>query len=281
MPATLDERARDDGDGAASGRGRRPRSMGLLVCLGIVALIGVLGFLALGIWQVQRLGWKQALIARVESRIHAAPVPAPGPAGWAAVADDEYRRVQMSGLFQQDRATFVQAVTERGGGYWLMMPLRSDAGFTVLVNRGFVTPEQRSQLSGPVSASSGQVPVAQVTVTGLLRLSEPGGGFLRHNDPAADRWYSRDVAAIAAVRGLGERGLGERGFGEIAPYFIDADATQGPAGFPVGGLTVLRFANNHLVYALTWFALALMLAAAAAFVIRGEYRLRRPLENEH
>ncbi|CAN7368385.1 SURF1 family protein [Bosea sp. LjRoot9] len=250
--------------------------MRLLACLGIVALIGVLGFLALGIWQVQRLGWKQALIARVESRIHAQPVPAPGPAGWAAVADDEYRRVRVSGLFQQDRATFVQAVTERGGGYWLMTPLRSDAGFTVLVNRGFVTPEQRGQLSGPASASRGQVAAAQVTVTGLLRLSEPGGGFLRHNDPAADRWYSRDVAAIAAVRGLGERG-----FGEIAPYFVDADATQGPAGFPVGGLTVLRFANNHLVYALTWFALALMLAAAAAFVIRGEYRLRRAVENEH
>ncbi|MDR6873806.1 surfeit locus 1 family protein [Bosea sp. BE125] len=245
--------------------------MGLLVLLGSVALIGVLGFLALGIWQVQRLGWKEALIARVESRIHAEPVPAPGPANWAAVADDEYRRVQVSGFFQQDRAAFVQAVTERGGGYWLMTPLRTGAGFTVLVNRGFVTPEQRNQLSAPASASGGQAPDAQVTVRGLLRLSEPGGGFLRHNDPAADRWYSRDVAAIAAVRGLGE----------VAPYFIDADAAQGPAGFPVGGLTVLRFANNHLVYALTWFTLALMLAAAAAFVIRGEYRLRRAVENEH
>ncbi|WP_175525584.1 SURF1 family protein [Bosea sp. OK403] len=258
--------------------------MGLLVCLGIVALIGVLGFLALGIWQVQRLGWKQALIARVESRIHAEPVPAPGPAAWAAwaaSAADEYRRVRLSGLFQRDRETFVQAVTERGGGYWLMTPLRTDAGFTVLVNRGFVTPEQRNQLTGAASASGGQVtiaqvPAAQITVTGLLRLSEPGGGFLRHNDPVADRWYSRDIAAIAAARGLGERGLGE-----VAPYFIDADATQGPAGFPVGGLTVLRFANNHLVYALTWFALALMLAAAATFVIRGECRLRRAVENEH
>lgn len=275
MPATLGERARDDGEGAASGRGRRPRSMGLLVCLGIVALIGVLGFVALGIWQVQRLGWKQALIARVESRIHAEPVPAPGPAGWAA-ADDEYRRVRVSGLFLPGRETFVQAVTERGGGYWLMTPLSSDAGFTVLVNRGFVTPEQRNRLSEAAPASGGQAPAAQVpaaqaTVTGLLRLSEPGGGFLRHNDPAADRWHSRDVAAIAAMRGLGE----------VAPYFIDADATPDPAGFPVGGLTVLRFANNHLVYALTWFALALMLAAAAAFVIRGEYRLRRAVENEH
>jgi surfeit locus 1 family protein len=276
VPATPDKRARDDGEAAASGRSREPRSVRLVVCLGSVALIGVLGFLALGIWQVQRLGWKQALIARVESRIHAEPVPAPGPANWAAVAADEYRRVQVSGLFLQGRATFVQAVTERGGGYWLITPLRSDAGFTVLVNRGFVTPEQRSQLSGPVSASNGQAPAAQITVTGLLRLSEPGGGFLRHNAPAADRWYSRDVAAIAAARGLGERGLGE-----VAPYFIDSDAMQGPAGFPVGGLTVLRFANNHLVYALTWFALALMLAAAAVFVIRGEYRLRSAVENEH
>ena len=85
-----------------------------------------------------------------------------------------------------------------------------------------------------------------MTVTGLLRASEPGGGFLRANDPARDRWYSRDVAAIARARGLGE----------VAPFFIDADATPNPGGYPVGGLTVVAFRNDHLVYALTWFGLA-------------------------
>jgi surfeit locus 1 family protein len=85
-----------------------------------------------------------------------------------------------------------------------------------------------------------------VTVTGLLRVSEPGGAFLRSNDPAADRWYSRDVAEMARARGLDR----------VAPYFLDADAAPNRGGYPVGGLTVVHFRDPHLVYALTWFALA-------------------------
>ncbi|MCA3579738.1 MAG: SURF1 family protein, partial [Bradyrhizobium sp.] len=95
------------------------------------------------------------------------------------------------------------------------------------------------------------------SVTGLLRMSEPKGGFLRSNDPAAGRWYSRDVAAIAATRGLSQ----------VAPYFIDADATPNPGGTPLGGLTIVRFPNNHLIYALTWFALAFMLAGTLLRIV--------------
>ncbi|MFT3966952.1 MAG: SURF1 family cytochrome oxidase biogenesis protein, partial [Sphingobium sp.] len=79
-------------------------------------------------------------------------------------------------------------------------------------------------------------------------VTEPGGGFLRANDPAGDNWYSRDVAAIAAKRGLAR----------VAPYFIDADASLNGDGRPVGGLTVIRFSDNHMVYALTWFGMALL-----------------------
>jgi surfeit locus 1 family protein len=93
-------------------------------------------------------------------------------------------------------------------------------------------------------------------VTGLLRMSEPGGAFLRANDPVADRWFSRDVAAIAATRGLPQ----------TAPYFIDAERSPGKTGLPVPGLTVRSFSNNHLVYAITWSILALMAAAGALFV---------------
>jgi surfeit locus 1 family protein len=93
---------------------------------------------------------------------------------------------------------------------------------------------------------------------GLLRLTEPKGGFLRSNDAVANRWYSRDVSAIADARGLAH----------VAPYFVDADAKPNPGGFPIGGLTVIRFANNHLVYALTWFALAIGLAAGAIVIGR-------------
>ncbi len=233
----------------------------LLVIL-TLALAGALGFGALGVWQIRRMTWKHELIARVESRVNAAPVAAPGPGAWANVAGEEYRRVRVAGQYLHDRETLTQAVTRLGGGFWVMTPLRADAGFIVLVNRGFVPPERRAQ-----AARQESLPGGRVEVTGLLRLTEPGGGFLRHNDPAADRWYSRDVAAIARRQGLDRMAPGA-----VAPYFIDAGYVPNPGGYPVGGLTVVRFSDNHLVYAVTWFALALMTVAAALFMIRLEGR---------
>ena len=219
------------------------------------------GFIALGAWQVQRLAWKTELIAQVEARVHAPPVRAPGPAAWPEVspANDQYRRVTMRGVFHHDSETLVQAVTDYGSGFWVMTPLTTEEGFTVLVNRGFITPQRRS----PSARSTGQLTGPQ-TVTGLLRITEPEGGFLRANDPAGGRWYSRDVAAIAAARGLAN----------VAPYFVDADATPNPDGWPKGGLTVVSFPNSHLVYALTWFGMALLTLVGYGIVVR-EVRRRR------
>nr|WP_211113561.1 SURF1 family protein [Azospirillum endophyticum] len=245
----------------AGGTRTRARPVWALALFGLLALAGIAGLTALGIWQLERRVWKLDLIERVDARIHASPVPAPGPEAWPSVtaASDEYRRVAVTGRLMNDRETLVQAVSDLGGGFWVMTPLVTDRGFTVLVNRGFVPPEKRD----PASRAEGQ-PQGEVTVAGLLRLTEPKGGFLRSNDPAAGRWYSRDVAAIATAAGLKD----------AAPYFIDADGTRSPGGWPVGGLTVVSFPNSHLGYALTWFALDLMLVGAVLFVIRSEMRRR-------
>jgi surfeit locus 1 family protein len=169
----------------------------------------------------------------------------------------------------------------------------------VLVNRGFIPAEDRDRVaqaalqprganatasdSGPAGAQT----AASTTVTGLLRMTEPRGGFLRHNDAAANHWYSRDVQAIAAARGLAH----------MAPYFVDAEAAAASAGaapavsgaacpaestmakthaacavVPIGGLTVVTFHNSHLVYAITWYTLALMVAGAIGLGIRSETR---------
>ena len=230
-----------------------PRARGLLT--GFLLLL-VAAFLALGAWQVQRLFWKLDLIARVESRVTADPMPAPARAEWPGITPekDEYRRVAATGLFQHDRTVLVQAVTERGAGFWVLTPLRLPDETTVIINRGFVPADRRDR----ADRLGSELAAGPVAVTGLLRLSEPGGGFLRANDPANDRWFSRDVAAIAAAKGLAD----------VAPYFIDADATPNPGGLPVGGMTVIAFRNSHLVYALTWFALAAMSAAAVWAVHR-------------
>lgn len=239
-----DDRPIPAGAGAPRSSSRPKR----LLLLGLSLLATVL-FLALGIWQVERRAWKLDLIARVETRLASAPVPAPDRADWPRISReaDEYRRVTATGRFLPDRAIRTMAVTEKGAGSWLLVPLVTESGDTILINRGFVPPDWQG------SAGEGSV-----TVTGLLRLPEPGGGFLRSNDPAHDRWYSRDVAAIAAARNLDP----------VAPYFIDADASGNGPGRPVGGLTVVAFHNSHVVYALTWFGLALLSGYAVYRLLR-------------
>lgn len=240
---------------AATGRTGRPGLIGLFLT-GLSLVLCVL-FTGLGVWQAARLHWKLDLIAQVEARVHASAVPALGPSDWPRItaARDQYRVVTLRGRFLHDRETRVQAVTALGPGTWLMTPLLTEAGPVILINRGFL-PARSDAAPEPAPDR----PQDSVKVTGLLRVSEPGGGFLRANDPAADRWTSRDVAAIARRRGL---------TGSVAPYFIDADAASGQNGWPRGGLTVIRFSNNHLVYALTWFGLAGLTAFGAWRFARG------------
>jgi len=221
----------------------------LLVNAAAACLVILLAGLA--VWQVQRRAWKLELISRIDQRVHAAPTAPPERPQWPEVtaARDEYRRVVVRGIWLARRPVLVRAVTELGGGFWVMSPLVRDDGTTVLVNRGFVPEERRNE------AAATQPPAGSRTVTGLLRMSEPRGAFLQTNDPAGDRWFSRDVAAIAGARDLPA----------TAPYFIDADRTGWQGGDPSPGLTIVAFSNNHLVYALTWAALALMTAAASVF----------------
>jgi surfeit locus 1 family protein len=265
--------------------GASRRATGMRRVWAAAAALMCVGFLALGGWQVQRLQWKQDLIARVEARVHAAPVALPATARWTELTAqaDEYRHLRASGVWLAQHTTRVQASTALGSGFWLLVPLCQKDGTMVLVNRGFVPARQGD--FAPVAAPRAAADVcpidpsraAQATVTGLLRLTEPRGSVLQKNEPASSRWFSRDVAAIAAAHGLSP----------VAPYFIDADAAPaassmapaaspgvpaasapGAGDEPVGGLTVIAFHNSHLVYALTWFALALMAAGACRLILR-------------
>jgi surfeit locus 1 family protein len=233
------------------GQGARGLSLGLIAFAAFAAVCAV-GFAGLGAWQVERLAWKNSLVAAVEARSTAAPLDL-AEADWGAIDPEasQYQRVSVSGRFE-GADTLSQAVTVYGGGFWVMTALELDDGRSVLVNRGFVTAAQRD--------AGIEQPDGHVAVTGLLRASEPDGGFLRSNDPKAGRWHSRDVAEIGAAGGIEN----------LAPFFVDADA-NGEA-YPVGGLTVLAFSNNHLVYALTWFGLTLLSLFALVWVLRDRWR---------
>ena len=252
-------------------RAARSPSRGARIALAAAAAFFFCTFALLGTWQVKRLLWKQDLIARVDARVHADPVPAPRAAEWPRVAVEthEYLRVRVRGTFLYDYTTRVQTTTALGIGFWLMTPLCTDDGI-VFVNRGFV-PMQPGDLQRPAPPVAGPDPCAAaggrpVEIAGLLRLPEPKGRILRENDPAGDRWYTRDIGPMAAKRGMPQ----------AAPFFVDAPAGQeyprDAAEKPTGGLTVIAFPNNHLVYALTWFGLAAMVVGGYYLVLRHDRR---------
>jgi surfeit locus 1 family protein len=220
----------------------------------------------LGNWQVRRYHLKLKIAHDIATRVHAPPVVAPGPAEWPRIAagDDQYLHVELRGRFIGDQ-TLVRGSSSQGYGYWVMAPLRTDRGFIVLVNRGYVAPEP----SGLPDSAKIAPPAGEVVLTGLLRLTEPRGGFLRHNQPEKDLWYSRDVAAIAAADHLPAN--------QVAPYFVDADASTtdvGASKWPIPGLTRIHIYNHSFGYAVTWYLLALGTLLAAGIVIRHELQPR-------
>lgn len=222
--------------------------------LAVALAMASAGFIALGVWQLQRMQWKDALIARVEARIDAAPVAIPPREAWPVLTEesDGYRRVRATGRYLPGVEVRTQAVTELGGGSWVLSALRLPDGTVVFVNRGFV----------PHGVEAATAPEGPAAVTGLLRVGEPGGGFLRRNDAAAGRWHSRDVVAIGQALGLPAA--------STAPFFIDAEAASATRAWPRAGMTVVRFRDHHLQYALTWFGLALLTVWAGSKLWRIE-----------
>lgn len=248
----------------------------------VLLLVGAalfLGFIALGTWQVQRRVWKLDLIERVDQRVHAAPVALPPASAWPGITADthEYLPVAVTGRWLPGKTVLTQAVTALGSGFWVMGALQQADGTQVLVNRGFIPQDQRAEWAD--KTTDGTDPV---TVQGLVRMSEPKGGFLRSNEPAAQRWFSRDVAAMAQALQLPQAapffidaGLPQRGVANPTAEAVEvrgtAAATAGTT-WPRAGLTTIRFPNSHAVYALTWYGLALMVLGAGWFVARYERR---------
>lgn len=221
----------------------------LLALSGIVLML----LLALGTWQVQRLQWKQDLIERVQARAYGTVVNAPD--NWAQVSQDntEYLRVFAEGTYLYSHQQFTYALTQAGAGYWVMTPLQTRDGKIIYINRGFIETAQRAAFAAaPAPAST------PVIVTGLVRMTEPHGAIMRDNIPAEEKWYSRDVHALAAQAGLEN----------VAPYFIDAEKSADKNALPQGGMTQLVFPNSHLVYALTWYGMAALLLGLLIYVYR-------------
>ena len=217
--------------------GFRPRLGPTLFTIAAVLLCG-----GLGVWQLERLEWKRFLIAEREAGL-AAPEVAP-PQTLAEARALEFHRTLTEGVFLHDRELLRVAPGPTGGaGYDVLTPLRQPDGRIILVNRGFV-PVERNE---PAKRLAGQIQ-GTVLVSGLLRLPPAAkpSWFLPDNRPDRGYWFWMDLPAMAAAGGLGN----------VAPFYIQADATANPGGWPKGTASATPLPNDHLVYAITWFSLA-------------------------
>jgi surfeit locus 1 family protein len=207
------------------------------------AALGFLLLLGLGTWQVQRLHWKEGLIAERQGALHAAPVPLPPSLQEARKL--EFHPVKAEGEFLNQDELHLNAQSLRGEqGFHVITPFRLMDGAILLVDRGFVPTER----AAPATRHAGELE-GRATVTGLLRLPESKGWFTPDNEPQRNSWFWIDLPAMAKAAGLAQ----------VLPFYVDADATPNPGGWPLGGQTMTDLPNNHLQYAITWYALALVL----------------------
>ena len=222
--------------------------LSLLVVTMSFALLVVLGS-----WQVQRLDWKANLIATVNDRVSRAPVVAPGPDTWSGLSKstDVYRPVNLVGRYihEAEIHVYFPLMSPAGGplggqGYFIMTPFVSVDGWSVFVNRGFV-PNQLKERATRLQTLVG----GEITISGLMRFSEPKNFATPDADTQKNIWYRRGTEELNAFANLEN----------AAPYWIDLKAGQGVAGLPQGGETRIVFTNSHLQYAFTWFSLALVL----------------------
>jgi surfeit locus 1 family protein len=211
----------------------------------------------LGIWQIERLHEKEALIANVERGLSAPPVPL-GDALANGATNAEWRHVRVTGHFLHDKELYIFSRGPLGAvGVDIVTPMVLADGGTVLIDRGFV-PEALHQSA---TRQAAQV-TGEVSLTGVLRLSREPGLFTPAPNAETRLWFVKDVPSMAKVAGL-----------TVPPIVVEADATPNPGGWPLGGQTRVEFPNDHLQYAVTWFGLALALMGVYLFYHRSRGRL--------
>jgi surfeit locus 1 family protein len=221
--------------------GFRPRLVPTLFTVpSLVLLIG------LGIWQVQRLNWKEGLIAQRDAAVAAAPVAPPRTLAEAKAR--EFHNTVAEGTFENDKELFLAASSDEGeSGYQVVTPLVMTDGRTMFVNRGFIPLELKDRAKREAGELSGTA-----RISGLMRLppSTKPSFFLPDNRPDINLWFWVDLPAMAKQDGIAD----------AVPFYVDADKTPNPGGWPKGGVTRLDLPNDHLQYAITWFSLAVALA---------------------
>jgi surfeit locus 1 family protein len=240
-----------------------------LVVPGVTSLLGIGLLVALGTWQLQRKAWKEGLIATLEQRFAAAPMPLPPPEDWPRLASAgmEFRRVGFTAEFLYDQEALVYTGGSAlrsdadGPGYWVFTPARLADHALVLVDRGFVPEGRQDPARRPQGAVRGPL-----EIVGVLRWPERPGWFSPPADATRNLWFVRDPAAIAAAKHLGA----------VAPFYVEQESPPPPGGLPSPAKLKVNLPNNHAQYVITWYGLAAALAAVFTAYAVAQWRASRP-----
>lgn len=237
-----------------------PRSRPIMTAIFAVMMLALaVTCVWLGTWQMNRLAEKEALVAAVDQRLDADPVPAPAASDWPTLdlGAFNFQPVSLTGAFRYNQTVtvFTSLANARGPasgpGYWVMTPFVLADGGTVFVNRGFVPAEFQA-----AAVTDAEGDENQVTITGVLRPSEAAGFMTPEPDSSNRTEWVRDTTRLAAMV--------DPALAPVAPFYVDMPAGA-PGQLPQGGETVVDFSNNHLGYAYTWYGFAIVAIVMLGF----------------
>jgi cytochrome oxidase assembly protein ShyY1 len=224
----------------------------------VLALAGLVVLISLGTWQLNRRAWKEALIATLQERVHAAPIALPERN--ALRTEDEFTRVRLRVEFDLGTDALLYAPNSalrddvKTPGYFVFAPARLADGTRIVVNRGYVPNRTYPAPQGPQD------------MVGYVRWPEGSSWFVADHDQSGAVWYVRDPAKMAKVRG----------WGEVVPFYIEQESPVPPGGLPHPSSLNPQLRNDHLQYALTWYGLALTLLGVFAVWLWGRLRQTQP-----
>ena len=211
------------------------------------AAIGVALLLGLSVWQLQRMEWKEALLAERHERPAMVALTDDELLAIADATPLEFRLARIAGTYDHAHEMHLVARSMNGNvGVQVVTPFTLENGTTILVNRGWVPDDHAdaaTRLDGQVAGT--------VTIEALVRRPGTPHWLVPDNEPDANRWFWMDLPAMRAAAGLSPDG---------PPFYLEERAGQHPGEFPIGGQTRLDLPNDHLQYAITWFLLAIALA---------------------
>lgn len=223
-----------------------------VVAAAIFGLAGTAVLVGLGVWQLQRMEWKEGIIAALEARLAAAPVPVPTD---AEPRRDDFLRVRVEGALGEDELRVLTSLKPHGPGYRIIAPVELADGRRILADLGYVP-----EAMGEPAARPGPRP-QRVALTGALYWPEETDGFTPEPDLARNIWFARDLAPMAEALGT-------------EPLLVIAEAHD-LGDWPQPRRLGINLPNDHLQYAVTWFSLALIWAVMSVLLIRREHGRER------